>query len=75
MLGFTLIALFVLAALASIVSLADSAVKMRNLWGPAKREAMQLENSNWQAGNGAIVVLKPAATSRSASAMPLAAAA
>ena len=75
MLGFALISLFLIAGVVALVSLADSALRMRNAWGLAKRDAAQFRNVNAPVTTAAVVVPLRVAEPRPVPAMPLAAAA
>ena len=76
MLSFILIALFVSAAMAVGISLADSLLKLCNAWDRAKLDVANANGGSMAVSEGAVVMLRPRhpATSRQA-ATPLAAAA
>ena len=76
MLSFILIALFVSAAIAVSISLADSLLKLCNAWDVAKLDVANANGGSIAVSEGAVVMLRPrySATSRQA-ATPLAAAA
>jgi Flp pilus assembly pilin Flp len=59
MLSFVLIALFVSVAIAAGVSLADSALKLRNAWNRARQELAGANSSSVSLSEGAVVMLRP----------------
>ena len=59
MLSFVLIALFVSVAIAASVSLADSALKLRNAWNRARQELAGANRSSVSLSEGAVVMLRP----------------
>lgn len=61
MLSYLLIALFLVAALAAAVSLADSALRFRHACKAAQRELANVRNVPVGASAGAVVMLRPAA--------------
>lgn len=58
MLSFVLIALFVSVAIAAGVSLADSALKLRNAWNRARQELAGANSSSVSQSEGAVVMLR-----------------
>ena len=76
MLTFVLIALFVGAAIAVCMSLADSVLKLCNVWDRAKMDVANANNGSIAVREGAVVMLHPHQTATSQrAATPLAAAA
>lgn len=76
MLSYLLIALFLVAALASFVSLADSVLRFRHAWKATQRELANVRVEPVGVSAGAVVMLRPMAlTSQPTRATALAAAA
>ncbi|MGQ7828757.1 hypothetical protein [Altererythrobacter sp. Z27] len=61
MLSYLLIALFLVAAIAAAVSLADSALRFRHAWKAAQRELANVRNVPVGVSAGAVVMLRPVA--------------
>lgn len=60
MVSFALIALFATAAIVALTSLADSALRFRNAWAVAKRDAVRAGAMTADISEGAVVMLRPA---------------
>ena len=59
MLSFILIALFVVAAIAVGISLADSVLKLCNAWERAKLDVANANGGSMAVNEGAVVMLRP----------------
>ena len=63
MLSFALIALFVTAGIVALLSLAESALKLRQAWAATEREIAHADAVTEDASDGGMVILNLAARS------------